>query len=518
VAGSIDAVIFDTDGVITKTAAVHMAAWKRLFDDELQARAEPGEDIAPFTDDDYRRYVDGKARYDGVADFLASRGIELPRGEPADAPGRDTVCALGNLKNGYFLDEVDRLGVEPFMGTVRFVERLHDHGVRTAVISASKNCAQILAAAGVDHLFEVRVDGTHAEELGLPGKPDPAVFIEAASRLGVPIDRAAIVEDAIAGVEAGRRGDFGLVIGVDRTGHPEVLAPYADFVVPDLADVAVDDTGIHRAERPIASLPDLSSALGDHDVERRLEGRRPAVFLDYDGTMTPIVQHPKDALLAPASLGALERLADRAPVGIISGRDLDDVRGMVDTDRIWFAGSHGFDVLSPDGEREDFEEGRRLLPALDEAEAALQAPVAEIPGAWVERKRFAIAVHYRQTPDEHVPALEAIVAEVAAAESGLRMVGGKKIFELRPDIPWDKGKALLWVLEAAGFTGDEYLPVYIGDDVTDEDAFLAIRDGGLAIVVGDEDRETAAHFRLDDTDQVREFLNQLVELADSTRE
>jgi beta-phosphoglucomutase family hydrolase len=215
----LDAVVFDMDGVVTQTATVHAAAWKALFDTYLGERSQrSGEAFRPFDiEADYLPYVDGKARYDGVRDFLASRGITLPEGGPADPTSAETVCGLGNRKNGFFLQAVREQGVRPFPGTVRFIEQLHAAGVRTAIISASENTAMILEAAGVSGLFAARVDGLVARDLGLPGKPDPAVFLEAARRVDAAPDRAAVVEDALAGVRAGRAGGFALVIGVDRT-------------------------------------------------------------------------------------------------------------------------------------------------------------------------------------------------------------------------------------------------------------------------------------------------------------
>jgi alpha,alpha-trehalase len=238
-----DAVVFDMDGVVTKTAVVHAIAWKRLFDDYMEERSQStGEDWRPFdVEVDYRQYVDGKSRYDGVRSFLASRGIILPEGTPDDAIDVDTVCGLGNRKNGYFLEELEQHGVGVFESTVRLVRILHGVGIGTAIISASKNMALVLGVGGVGDLFSVCVDGITAAEMGLPGKPDPAVFVEAARRLGATIERTVVVEDARAGVEAGRRGSFGLVIGVDRTGDAKgLLAAGADVVVSDLADVFVD--------------------------------------------------------------------------------------------------------------------------------------------------------------------------------------------------------------------------------------------------------------------------------------
>jgi alpha,alpha-trehalase len=239
--GDLDAVVFDMDGVVTDTARVHAAAWKRLFDDWLRARAaRTGEAFAEFTSGDYRAYVDGKRREDGVAAFLASRGVRLPWGTEDDPPDRDTVVGLGRRKNAYFLERVAIDGVRAYDSTVHLVRDLGAAGIGVGLVTASRNAGPVLESAGLDQLFPVRVDGAVAAALRLPGKPDPAIFVEAARRLGAAPDRAAVVEDAIAGVEAGRRGGFRLVVGVDRTGHPDPLrAAGADVVVADLVEAVV---------------------------------------------------------------------------------------------------------------------------------------------------------------------------------------------------------------------------------------------------------------------------------------
>ena len=263
-----DAVIFDMDGVITDTASTHMAAWKRLFDDELQRRADAGgAAFEEFTAEDYRRYVDGKPRYDGVRDFLASRGIELPWGDPSDAPGIDTVCALGNRKNDVFQAEIEQNGANVYETTVDLLDQLAAAGVNVAVISASKNAELVLGRAGVLDRFDARVDGVVAAREGLPGKPDPAVFLTAAKRVGAKPERSVVVEDAIAGVEAGQRGGFGLVIGVDRTGHPDELAAGgASVVVDDLGD----DPATWHLES-VAWAPDLAAAVAWDRPDGRVE-------------------------------------------------------------------------------------------------------------------------------------------------------------------------------------------------------------------------------------------------------
>ncbi|MGH3044200.1 MAG: HAD family hydrolase [Gaiellaceae bacterium] len=239
--GAMAAVIFDLDGVVTRTARLHAEAWKRLFDEYMATRARRlGEPFRPFDlQSDYRRFVDGKPRYDGVASFLASREIELPFGSPTDPPERETICGLGNRKDRYFRVALAAKGGDPYPTTLLLIGALRKRGVRTAVVSSSRNCEAVLKAAGIEALFDVKVDGVDAAELGLPGKPDPAVFVEAARRLGVDPIEAAVVEDAIAGVEAGRRGGFGLVVGVDRSEQFEALrAAGADVVVGDLQEIA----------------------------------------------------------------------------------------------------------------------------------------------------------------------------------------------------------------------------------------------------------------------------------------
>lgn len=236
-----DAAIFDVDGVVTDTASAHFAAWKRIFDDYLRVRADRGEGrFAEFTEEDYLTYVDGKPRYDGVRSFLGSRGVELPEGDPADPPERESIRGIGNRKNDAFLGWLEDHRVDPYPSTVRVLHELRDRGVATGVISASRNAKAVLESAEVLDLFDTRVDGEVAAELGLPGKPDPAVFLEAARRLDASPERSVVVEDAQAGCEAGRRGGFGLVIGVNRADQrEELLAHGADVVVADLEEVTV---------------------------------------------------------------------------------------------------------------------------------------------------------------------------------------------------------------------------------------------------------------------------------------
>jgi beta-phosphoglucomutase family hydrolase len=234
------ACLFDLDGVITDTASVHAAAWKRMFDEFLRRwSAAHGEPFRPFdATADYGPYVDGKPRLDGTRGFLRSRGIELPEGGPGDAPDADTVYALSTRKNAMVQQLIATEGVDVYPGSVRYLHAVRDAGLHTALVSSSANAAAILEVAGLADLIDVRVDGVTAKERGLPGKPAPDTFLAAAADLGVPREQAVVFEDALAGVEAGRAGGFGAVVGVNRLDQADKLREHgADVVVSDLAEL-----------------------------------------------------------------------------------------------------------------------------------------------------------------------------------------------------------------------------------------------------------------------------------------
>ena len=236
-----DAVFFDLDGVITDTASVHAAAWKQMFDDFLTRHADrENVPFQPFEiETDYRSHVDGKPRLDGLKSFLESRGISLPEGGPEDPPGAETIHGLGKQKNADFLRRIREKGVKIYGPAVALIHSAKKHGLKTAVISSSKSCAMILDSANLADLFDVRVDGVDSELLGIPGKPAPDIFLEAARQLQVKPKRAVVIEDALSGVRAGRAGKFGLVIGIARTGGREALQDNgADVVVADLSEVS----------------------------------------------------------------------------------------------------------------------------------------------------------------------------------------------------------------------------------------------------------------------------------------
>ncbi len=278
-----DAVIFDLDGVITKTALVHSAAWTRMFNDYLKYREkEYDETYNEFTHEkDYLPYVDGKPRYKGVADFLKSRDISIPYGDPSDSPEKETVCGLGNRKNNYFTDILEKEGVEVYDSSVAFIRKLKDEGIRVGVASSSKNCKKVLETSGLLGLFETRVDGIVSAELGLKGKPEPDIFTTACDNLGMAYDRSVVVEDAVSGVQAGKAGGFGLTLGIAREGNLEELRKNgADIVVEDIGDLG----GIEAIDRWFGNdLEQMKWSVLYKDYDREKEKVREALLTTGNG-------------------------------------------------------------------------------------------------------------------------------------------------------------------------------------------------------------------------------------------
>ncbi|QBJ94728.1 trehalose-phosphatase [Rhodococcus sp. ABRD24] len=395
--------------------------------------------------------------------------------------------------------------------TIALVRRLRSAGVGTAVVSARRNCAQILDAAGIGDLFDVRVDAAVADELGLPDVPDPAVLVEATHRLGTAPARTVVIDNTELGVAAGRRGGFALVIGVDQAHDGDALRRAgAHVVVADSADIDIP-TSDHR----ISELPHALTSR--HQSTTILRTRRPVVFLDFDGTLANIVNDPDAAALVDGMSTELARLARNCRLAVISGRDLTDVQRRVGVPGIWYAGSHGCELLGPDGEFHQNDAALAAAPDLARVADSLRERLRDVPGVLVEHKRFAVAVHHRNVDPDRV---EEVVAAVYAAANGvdrIRVTNGRKVTEIRPDIDWDKGRALLWVLDRMGDVAD-LLPIYIGDDLTDEDAFDAVATTGVGIVVRHSeqgDRRSTAQFAVDSPDEVRELLQRLADLLGS---
>lgn len=505
---ALQALIFDLDGVITRTRKTHRKAWKELFDWFFSEGKHS--DQSSMSDADYEKYVDGKPRYQGVKSFLESRQIDLPFGDPEDPPGTESICALGNRKNELFNAVIDREGVEVYEDAVDWLKVHKRKGLKTAIVSSSKNCRKVLQAAKLNHLFEAVVDGTDAEAQGMSGKPDPDIFLEAARRLGVrPLD-SVVFEDAISGVQAGQRGFFALVVGVDRFGQEEALRNNgADLVIGDFSGFGLSDSKVVEAcyfpqGEPI--FPEAGKFL------ERLSGREPVIFLDYDGTLTPIVSRPEDALLSEEMQETLRGLAEKYTVAVVTGRDKEDVEELVGLEELIYAGSHGYIISGPGGLFMEHPDSQKIISRLDQVENDLEKALkGKTEGTQVDRKKYAIGIHYRNARPGDEQVVHEVVEKMLEKFPGHKTGKGKMIVEIKPDLDWHKGKAVQWILDALKLSGrDDVLPVFIGDDITDEDAFEALKETGTGILVGGHGKETAAEWSLKNVYQVRLLFEKLI--------
>lgn len=390
--------------------------------------------------------------------------------------------------------------VPPSDSVTDLVRRLHEAGAQTRVDSATR---------------------------------DAAGLREAARRLGTRAERSVVVETRPEGIAAARDGGFSLVIGVgssERAG--ELLERGADAVVDDLADIEV-----RTGDRRMSEIPNALESFGT--VADVIDDHRPAVCLDYDGTLSAIVADPDAARLVDGAEQTLARLAERCPVAILSGRDLDDIRARVALPGLWYAGSHGFETVAPDGTYRQNDDAAAAVPVLQRAAAELREKLADVKGSRVEHKRFAVAVHYRDVAASDIGDVVASTYRVGRREH-LRVTNGRKVVELRPDVDWNKGTTLAWILgqitgaggpatSKAGAAGPAtskagaegpVMPIFIGDDLTDEDAFDAVKADGIGILVRhteDGDRPSAARFTLEDPGQVCRFLDRVADDLKASR-
>ncbi len=373
--------------------------------------------------------------------------------------------------------------------------RLHDAVIFQAPQSDS----------AADLVARLHTAGVETVLLGA-GAQDAAGLREAARGLGTRAERSVAVETEPDGITAARDGGFSLVIGVSSSESAGALLERgADAVIDDLADIEVR-TGDRR-------MSEIASALESYRaVSDVIDGHRPAVCLDYDGTLSPIVPDPDSARLVVGAAEVLARLAERCPVAILSGRDLADIRDRVAVPGLWYAGSHGFETIAPDGSYRQNDEAAAAVPVLEQSAAELRESLAHIKGSRVEHKRFAVAVHYRDVAADSVG--EVVANTHRAGQRGhLRVTNGRKVVELRPDVDWNKGTTLNWIRDQIE-QSQRVLPIFIGDDLTDEDAFDAVKTDGIGILVRhteDGDRRSAAQFTLENPDQVREFLDRVAD-------
>ena len=490
-----DAVIFDLDGVIMQTQKTHAKAWKKTFDDFLKKRAR-GDTFTPFDiSKDYIKYVDGKPRDEGVRSFLSSRDIKLQEDSASDTKDIDSVAALANTKNIYFLELVSQ-GLQTYESSVELLLKLNNFGFLTAIVSSSKNATFILQSANLNSHFNTIVDGLDLQSLELRGKPEPDLFLEAVRRLNIEPSRAIVIEDATVGVAAARKGGFGKVIGVDRSRHTrELMKSGADFVIKDLEELDIE-----------TKTTELPSALQSFKkIENQFKDKEVVLFFDYDGTVTPIVSHPKDANLSEEMKNTLIKLSNQCTLAVISGRGLNDIKSRVGIKGIYYSGSHGYEIEGPSIKME-YQPALEFVKIFDDLEIQLTDLLSGVEGALVERKKFSIALHYRNVSNSEVSIVEKAADDAVKKHPKIRKSYGKKVYELQPDLEWNKGKALEWLVEELHVEKRGSKIFYIGDDITDEDAFSAIKTYGIGVLVGAQTRTTGAQYKLKNTEQTLHFL------------
>jgi alpha,alpha-trehalase len=533
---SIDAVILDLDGVITDTATLHFKSWKYVFDEYLRLKATgKGGAFREFTIQDYLRYVDGKPRYKGVESFLKSRSIELPFGHPTDSPDKETICGIGNKKNERFRQILTEEKVGVFRGSIDFISQLREKGIKIGVASSSKNCKHILKSAGIEDLFDTIVDGEVSARLELKGKPQADIFVTAARNLGSVPAKSIVIEDAISGVEAGRNGGFGLVIGIARKKNESELFEYgADMVVTDLSQLSLEmierwftktPSSLFRFWDDPPKLTDMfGSSLNGQDTSiinpsyfysgrnHLFGGRRFVLFLDYDGTLTPIVERPELAILSEETKRVVEQLSRKHTVAIISGRARSDVENLVGIKGIFYAGSHGFDISGP-GFSMIQPQAQEAIPVVDRIAKELLRQLSSIEGILIEEKKFSVAVHWRLVNERFLPQIKVVVNRMVKESPGMRLMEGKKVFEILPNIDWDKGKALIWIMQALNISWQNTCVLYLGDDTTDEDAFRVVRTRGLGILVSERPRVSCADFFVKSPQEVRILFDRIINLS-----
>lgn len=398
----------------------------------------------------------------------------------------------------------DERGMDSLPGAPALLESLSGGGIPVAVV-ASRNASQALPGELREHI-DLVLDDQDDDTLDSLGKLERELFLEGARQLGVPAAATAVVANAPAGVRAGIAGGFAVVVGVDRErlGHLDDVG--ADLVVSGVSDLPAEISA--WPER----IPDPRPAVDSLDAIIAKLGTAPSIFLDYDGTLTPIVDDPAAATVSERERQILSRLAAVAPVAIISGRGLDDVKQHVGVEGVTYSGSHGFEIEHPDGTRFVQPDAAMAIPELDDAEHALREGVDSLPGVTIERKPYAIAVHVRRARGEEEKAkARDFAVTVGSRHSGLVVRAGKEIFELRPALDWDKGFALAHLL---GSLPADTVPMYIGDDETDEDALAEVRRRfGVGVLVGAaRGGDTWAGYAVPGTEEALQLLSSMTQV------
>ncbi len=506
-----DAVLFLLEGVLVDSDALLVSVWRQAFDEFQAARLatattmDPGlrqneaqiphaaaaTPTAPFdAARDYPMKIRGYP-FDLVAGrLLAARQITVPPGGARDRPEALSTWGLARRAERILAARL-RAGVVIRDAAVRLAKTLHRCGFRVGLVSREAQATALLQAAGLLGLFDARVDGRDVQRFRLGPWPAPEPWRDALRRLEVSTHRSAALVNGPAEAAAARQAGIAAVWDVgDRAalgGAPDVI---------DAFTVVLPSAPVGAAAAPLPSALEHMEAIVP-------AGGPVALFLDFDGTLTGITGTPGEAMLADYVRDMLAAIARRIPVAIVSGRDRENLQARVQLPMLYYAGSHGFDIAGPDGLRYEQPDALACVASLDAAETYLHGCLDRVPGALVERKRFALAAHYRKVEPAAVPRVEEAVAAALAAHPDLRASRGKKVIELLPAVDWHKGRAVDWLLARMAPAA---WPIYVGDDQTDEAALALLKERGSGIVVQDTPAATAARYRLASPDEVAKFL------------
>lgn len=467
------AMILDLDGVITDTRKLHLESWRETFRDFA------------FTDEDYDRYVNGMPREEGIRTFLSARKISA---------SPEVLEKYSSMKNKLYLNRLRKLGTKAYKDSVETIRKWKQQGIPVAVVSSSRNCTEVLEAAGIRELFDVQIDPAVADPIHLRPKPEADYFLEAARRLGKKPEECALVEDSIVGIQAGLKGHFKAVIGITRGGQTtedKLLEQGAGQVVHSLEMIG-------KKENALRAWDEIKKRIGDREV---------ALFLDFDGTLSDIVSDPTTARPRDSIVPLLKCCSKSLKVAIISGRDRMDLKHRIDEDNIFYAGCHGFTISGPGGFHYEVERANEVLPELNLAGELVNALIKDFEGSMVETKKYFIAVHYRRVNPEKIPEIKERVRAIASRFSKLELREGKMVIELSPHLEWGKGHAIGKLCDVLEIKSQLNVPIYLGDDLTDEDAFRRLKGGGISIKVGPEKiYDSIADYWLKDPSEVEEFL------------
>lgn len=479
------ALLLDLDGVITDTRDIHFRAWKNLFDEFLLSRKS--KDV--FTEQDYQHYLDGRPREDGIYAYLFARGLEVTKEE---------FIRLKTAKNEHYRKILQDSELKPFPDFLELMKSLKGRDIKVAVVSSSENARFILKKLDLESSFDLIFDGILGKRLNLRGKPEPHYFIEAARMLSLTPSECGIVEDALNGVMAGRKGEFHIVYGISRKGPEymkELMDAGANRVITSLVEIVTPPNALKAWEEFLMST-------GDKDI---------AIFLDFDGTLSEIVPEPDKAVLKDEAKPVLSDLSKSFTLAVVSGRDRMDVKNKVGLSDIFYAGTHGFDMSGPGCFRYQLDNISNKLKDLEKVTLSLEHLVSDLEGVIIEKKSYATAIHYRMASDEIGPLLKSRILSVIEEFPSLRIKEGKKVFEILPAVDWDKGKAVNKLIDILNVDTSQIVPIYIGDDTTDEDAFRSLRGRGIGIRVDDENNgQTYADFTLKNPDEVLDFLGHIL--------